>query len=108
MCAYVCECVSVRDTFKDRDEPVALEGVSDREQPQDETRGQAKARQAGAWPLTFTLEPRQPIKALKQELTQAVRHCRKTTCGRQAGRENTRRPDRSLAEQCRPTETARL
>ena len=45
MCAYVCVCVSVTGTFKERDEPVGLEDVSDREQPQDKTRGQAKARQ---------------------------------------------------------------
>ena len=70
--------------------------------PRTRQEGRPRPDRAGAWLLTFALEPRQPIKALKQELTQADRSCQKITCGRQAGRENnTRRPDRSLAERRR-------
>lgn len=74
--------------------------------PRTRQEGRPRPDRAGAWPLTFALEPRQPIKALKQELTQADRSCQKITCGRQAGRENnTRRPDRSLAERRRAAQT---
>ena len=70
--------------------------------PRTRQEGRPRPDRAGVWALTFALELRQPIKALKQELTQADRSCQKITCGRQAGRENnTRRPDRSLAERRR-------